>query len=260
MPRTKISEFSATAASNTDINSIDIAENCAPSGINNSLREMAAMLKKMEVGTDPMTSPVLTSASITNLTLGGTAVTASAAELNLLDGQTSIVPAGVIVMWSGQTSAIPTGWALCDGSSGTPDLRDKFIMGAGSSNELSTGGTNSLTIASANLPSHTHSFSATTSSAGAHTHSITDPGHDHYGLYYSGGDGGDNGGAASGNDSIPNTGNSQNLGTTTDTTGITIDSAGAHTHTVSGTTGATGSGTAIDNRPAYMALAYIMKT
>jgi hypothetical protein len=207
-----------------------------------------------------------TTASTPNLTagswkVGGTAVTASAAELNLLDGQTSIVPAGVIVMWSGQTSAIPTGWALCDGSSGTPNLTDKFIMGAGATNELSTGGTNSLTIAEGNLPSHTHSSgSLAADSAGAHTHSISDPGHDHYSLYFSYGDGGDGGGAASGNDSASNSGNSQNLGTTTNTTGISIASAGAHTHTVSGTTGASGSGTAIDNRPAYMALAYIMKT
>jgi|21_taG_2_1085346.scaffolds.fasta_scaffold00751_15 hypothetical protein len=206
------------------------------------------------------------SAITPNLTAGswkvsGTAVTASAAEINLLAGQTSLVPSGVIVMWSGQTSAIPTGWVLCDGSNSTPNLTDKFIMGAGASNELTTGGTNSLTIAEGNLPSHTHSSgSLAAASAGAHTHSITDPGHDHYLSKYSAGDGGDNGGAATGNDSYTNSGNSQNLGTTSDTTGISIDSGGAHTHTVSGTTGSTGSGTAIDNRPAYMALAYIMKT
>lgn len=181
--------------------------------------------------------------------VGGTAVTASAAEINLLAGQTSLVPSGVIVMWSGQTSAIPGGWVLCDGSNSTPDLRDKFIMGAGASNELSTGGTNSLTIASANLPSHTHSFSATTSSAGAHTHSVTDPGHSHTINQ------GDSGGGGDGWD-----GTGSNATTNSATTGISIDSAGDHTHTVSGTTGATGSGTAIDNRPAYMALAYIMKT
>jgi len=182
--------------------------------------------------------------------VGGTAVTASAAEINLLAGQTSLVPSGVIVMWSGQTSAIPTGWVLCDGSNSTPDLRDKFIMGAGASNELSTGGTNSLTIAEANLPSHTHSSgSLAAASAGAHTHSITDPGHSHVLPY------GDSGSEGDGWD-----GNGNSSTTNSATTGITIDSAGAHTHTVSGATGATGSGTAIDNRPAYMALAYIMKT
>lgn len=43
---------------------------------------------------------------------------------------TSPIPAGVIVMWSGLVSAIPAGWALCDGSGGTPDLRHNFVLGA----------------------------------------------------------------------------------------------------------------------------------
>lgn len=40
-------------------------------------------------------------------------------------------PSGIIVMWSGSSSAIPAGWALCDGQNGTPDLRDRFVVGAG---------------------------------------------------------------------------------------------------------------------------------
>ncbi len=40
------------------------------------------------------------------------------------------VPKGVIVMWSGRIADIPPGWALCDGTNGTPDLRDRFIVGA----------------------------------------------------------------------------------------------------------------------------------
>ncbi len=43
------------------------------------------------------------------------------------------LPSGVIVMWSGSIAGIPTGWALCDGNNGTPDLRDRFIVGAGNS-------------------------------------------------------------------------------------------------------------------------------
>jgi hypothetical protein len=50
MARTKISEFSATAAENTDIDNIDIAEGCAPSGINNAIRELMAQLKDMQTG------------------------------------------------------------------------------------------------------------------------------------------------------------------------------------------------------------------
>jgi len=180
-----------------------------------------------------------------------------------------VVPSGGIIMWSGQTSAIPSGWFLCDGNNGTPNLTDKFVMGASSTNELSTGGSNDRTLVANNIPSHTHTFSDTfsgsTNADGAHSHSITDPGHDHYGQKYSYGDSGDGGGPATGNDSVTNSNNGQNLGTTTDTTGISIDSSVTHTHSfsgsVSGTTSAnTTTGASFDNRPAYMALAYIMKS
>jgi hypothetical protein len=60
MPRTKISEFSATAASNTDIDSINIAEGCAPSGINDAIRELMAQLKDFQTGAvgDSFNGPV----------------------------------------------------------------------------------------------------------------------------------------------------------------------------------------------------------
>jgi len=52
-----------------------------------------------------------------------------------------VVPAGAIVMWSGTLASVPSGWALCDGSNGTPDLRDKFIKGwASGVNPGGTGG------------------------------------------------------------------------------------------------------------------------
>ena len=52
------------------------------------------------------------------------------------------LPSGVIVMWSGTLDAIPDGWALCDGSNGTPDLRNRFVLGVGAAEYLgSTGGT-----------------------------------------------------------------------------------------------------------------------
>ena len=46
------------------------------------------------------------------------------------------LPKGVIVMWSGSMEEIPKGWSLCDGSSGTPDLRDRFVVGAGNSQQI----------------------------------------------------------------------------------------------------------------------------
>lgn len=65
------------------------------------------------------------------------------------------IPVGGIIMWSGSIASIPTGWALCNGSSGTPDLRNRFVVGAGSVYSVAgVGGT-----ADATLVSHTHSLS-----------------------------------------------------------------------------------------------------
>jgi len=70
MAKTKISELDAAAANNTDINSVDVSEGCAPSGINNAIREMGAMLKRMDVGTDALTSPDIDGGSIDGATIG----------------------------------------------------------------------------------------------------------------------------------------------------------------------------------------------
>jgi len=71
MPKTKISEYDATAANNTDVNSINIAEGCAPSGINNAIRQVMADLKDFQQGTkgDPFLGPVTPSTlTLTGLT------------------------------------------------------------------------------------------------------------------------------------------------------------------------------------------------
>ena len=54
-----------------------------------------------------------------------------------------IVPAGIITIWSGAIIDIPAGWILCNGNNGSPDLRDRFVVGAGSSYAVgATGGAN----------------------------------------------------------------------------------------------------------------------
>jgi hypothetical protein len=79
------------------------------------------------------------------------------------------VPKGSIVMWSGSVSTIPAGFTLCDGTNGTPDLRNRFVLGAGSTYSVNqTGGTKDAVVVS-----HTH------------TAYVTDPGHKH-GLHYFG--------------------------------------------------------------------------
>lgn len=176
----------------------------------------------------------------------------------------SVLPYGVIMMWSGSTGTVPTGWQLCDGSNGTPNLRDRFIIGAGNSYSVgATGGATSVSLSESNMPSHSHSFSdsASTSSAGDHSHTVgitvTDPGHQHSVTANPGGSSGAFGGGSSGS--------ATSLTTSRSTTGISASgsalSAGSHSHsvTVSGTTGSTGSGSAVSILPPYYALCYIMK-
>lgn len=74
-------------------------------------------------------------------------------------GASSGVPFGVIAMWSGNADSIPPGWQLCDGTNGTPDLRDKFVLGAGGECAPGdTGGKKTVTLTVAQLPKHSHEF------------------------------------------------------------------------------------------------------
>ena len=144
------------------------------------------------------------------------------------------------MMWSGAQNAIPSGFVLCDGNNSTPDLRNRFIIGAGNSyNVDATGGYTDVFI-----PEHTHTFSATTNDPGTHTHTYSRYANTYsYGRHWQG------------YPSIAET-------TTTNTGG-----GGSHTHTVSGTTANNTGGAAITNAqrsgrniPPYYALCYIMKT
>ena len=140
------------------------------------------------------------------------------------------IPSGGIIIWSGSAAAIPTGWVLCNGSNSTPDLRDKFVIGAGSTYAVgATGGS-----ANAIVVSHTHTATSTVTDPG-HTHSYNENTSSEY--------------VGTGvlrtdvwNDSSRTTGSS--------TTGITVA-------TTNSTEGSSGTGA---NLPPYYALCYIMKT
>lgn len=81
------------------------------------------------------------------------------------------VPVGGIIMWSGSIVSIPATWALCDGTNGTPDLRDRFIVGAGSTYAVAdTGGAATVTLDVTMIPSHTHTQDAHNHTQDAHTH------------------------------------------------------------------------------------------
>lgn len=186
------------------------------------------------------------------------AVTATQAQLN------APFPVGGIILWSGSIATVPTGWLLCNGSSGTPDLRDRFVVGAGTTYAVgATGGAISVTLGVSNLPSHNHGGStATANIEHTHTYSGTTAGvGDHAHELYANDLLGANGGSSN-PDAIFATSGGNPVGFTRD--------AGAHSHTFSGTTSAysathfhtisaEGGGTAHENRPPYYALAYIMK-
>jgi microcystin-dependent protein len=139
-------------------------------------------------------------------------------------------PSGGIIMWSGTIGNIPSGWVLCDGNNSTPDLRNRFIVGAGSTYPVTaTGGT-----ADANVVSHSHSFSGTTDGVGDHNHSLF--------------------GSSSG---TTGTGAFENR---VPSGSRTSGDAGAHDHTFSGNTSSSGSSGTNANLPPYYALAYIMKS
>lgn len=86
----------------------------------------------------------------------------------VVDTSDSRIPVtGMIVIWSGTVAAIPTGWALCDGTGGTPDLRGMFIIGAGDTGapyEVGDSGGSST---------HNHGGSASVGSGGSHSHTVT---------------------------------------------------------------------------------------
>ncbi|MFV8753965.1 DUF6519 domain-containing protein [Nannocystaceae bacterium ST9] len=69
------------------------------------------------------------------------------------------IPPGVICMWSGSVDAVPVGWTLCNGTNGAPDLRDRFVVGAGLGYAAgNVGGAAQVTLTTEQMPSHSHSY------------------------------------------------------------------------------------------------------
>lgn len=178
------------------------------------------------------------------------------------------VPVGGIILWSGSASAIPAHWALCNGQNGTPDLRDRFIVGAGGIySPGATGGAETVTLGISQIPSHTHTATPTvstgvgslqTTSDGAHTHNaqckVVGESIWRYPSFGQLGDGSRGGIKYGTSDTKPEE-------------AFRILSSGAHTHTLSGAPSVsvsvsnanTGGGGAHENRPPYYALCYIMR-
>ena len=216
--------------------------------------------------------------SVSNVVVKGVTLDGSGHVTNLdtesaTDFANNLMPAGSIIMWHGTQVNIPTGWGLCDGTSGTPDLRNRFVVGAGDDYGVNTtGGSASVTLTSNQMPNHTHDGSGLTAGpGGGHSHEagtlVTNQAGEHIHQIYAN--------------------NRGNYGSQLDGLGAfrddaenlledwrdTIRPAGAHTHSISGqtghignhqhnftgTTGSAGGGNSHENRPPYYAIFYIMK-
>jgi len=156
--------------------------------------------------------------------------------------ESSDVPNGTILPWKGNLAQIPLGYYICDGTNGTPDLRNRFIVGAGGSYQLgATGGSDKVTLKVDELPSHSHAgtVSGQTGDAGQHTHRVMEYG---------------------GMPGVNGSWNSSHIyslvsGQSNWWTGW----AGNHSHSFTVSIGAAGGNQAHENRPPYYALFFIMK-
>tara|TARA_A100001234_G_scaffold221042_1_gene235598 strand:+ start:662 stop:1489 length:828 start_codon:yes stop_codon:yes gene_type:complete len=179
-------------------------------------------------------------------------------------------PIGGIILWNGAIGSIPSNFRLCDGQNGTPDLRDRFIVGAGAGYAPGdTGGSSQVTLTEAQLATHSHgdgtystdvnthqhgtgtlsnetnnhSHGAGTfeASDNTHSHGITDPGH-HHEIEYSNSDSGDefieeSGRGKSGQE--PTLGNQTGISINSDTHDhdvAGVSGSDSHSHTISGST------------------------
>lgn len=143
------------------------------------------------------------------------------------------LPSGAIVLWSGSIGSIPSGWYLCNGSNGTPDLRDRFVVGAGSTYAVdATGGSKDAIVVS-----HNHTATSSVSDSG-HTHTTS-----------AGTTNNQGGGPGTYFNSNGGSNYTTTLTSSTATTGISVSTTVAS----SGTSGTNA------NLPPYYALCYIMK-
>ncbi len=124
--------------------------------VNGTISATALSVSGTVTFSGPVSAATLSATTVTGTAVNGTTITASGEFAG-----PGTIPKGGIIMWSG--SSVPAGWALCNGGSvngvQTPDLRDRFIMGSGSSYSTgTTGGGKTVTLSKANLPAHSHSY------------------------------------------------------------------------------------------------------
>jgi microcystin-dependent protein len=211
--------------------------------------QIAEAVKKYYISDDFIKSITAAAAQVQKdgLTISG--------DLNVT-GKFNYLPRGTIVIWNGSTA--PSGWAICDGSNGTPNLRDRFVLGYGSRTINTTGGEENVTLNVTQIPAHSHSGS--TDYQGNHQHggsTSSDGLHSHFTNVYKG-YGGDCRNCS--HNFQPLGGSDGGIGTNSEgnhTHSISTDWQGNHYHNFSTTN--TGGNQPHNNMPPFYVLAYIMK-
>jgi len=129
MPKTDLTQYDKDPANNTDVDGVDIAEGCAPSGINNAIRSVMSHIAEMNDGTVAMTSPSAASLTITSVDING----------GTIDGTTigGSTPAAI-------TGTTITGTSFVTSGNMTFGDNDKAVFGAGSDLEIYSDGDNSF--------------------------------------------------------------------------------------------------------------------
>ncbi len=250
MSKNSVSEWSTVSSGNGDIAGLTLGLDMPPSYVNNAIQEMMAQIKQWKDGyTDPVTGlPVYQSLTVENIDVVGVNNVKGEFQINGSSGTLGQVMVsqgantspvwgsgfqyGGIIMWAGSIVSIPSGWALCDGASGRPDLRDKFVIGAGNNyNYQNTGGSKDAVIVS-------HNHTGSTNTTGNHSHTI--PNH----LVQ----------AVSGTGDIDRDNEYQQWKALS---GQSTNTTGNHSHSF--TTSTKGESGNNKNLPPYYALAYIIK-
>lgn len=229
---------------------------------NDYLQAAFAFIRQLRDGLlKPIAAVDFNAQKLTNMA----AATLSTTSTDAVRGD-QIYKIGEVRTWHGAVANIAAtwgaGWQLADGTNGTADLRDRFIVGAGSTYAPNAiGGASTVNLSIANLPAHNHGINDP-----GHAHGVADPGHSH-GVNDPG-----HGHGFGGNVPITNPGGVVGLttggansavisGTQGAGTGISIAGAGTGIGIFGATTGIssqnTGSGTAVENKPPYYALCFI---
>jgi len=279
-PTITLTRDSATPAANDIIGQIDFRgeDNASNS---DSFAKIQGKITDPTSGSEDGTLEVVVKTGGNDQTI---AFPTTSGTLALTSDLASAFPSGGIIMWSGSEAQIPSGWLLCNGQGTTPDLRNRFVVGAGTGSSYSvndTGGSNDAIIVS-----HSHgSGNYQTNNTGGHSHGTNSSGdHSHGSGNYQTNNTGDHNHrwGTDDNDGAQGTGNPDaNGGQTwkafTDTAGAhqhnvngnssnagshshNTNNDGSHSHSVNGSSDTQGSSGTGANRPPYYALCFIMKT